>query len=103
MLNILFIRISLALICQLFKFCIILESGSSSESEIHAIVCGSRAHLEQDAVAHRSIFRTILMHGFHALVYTFGVRTVRDTQCGFKMFTRAAARVLFSNLHVDRW
>ncbi|XP_050530046.1 dolichyl-phosphate beta-glucosyltransferase-like [Daktulosphaira vitifoliae] len=82
---------------------LIKKSVTRTESKIFAIVCGSRAHLEQDAIVHRSIFRTILMYGFHTLVWTFGVRTIRDTQCGFKMFTRAAAQVLFSNLHVDRW
>ncbi|KAK7578046.1 hypothetical protein V9T40_010251 [Parthenolecanium corni] len=68
-----------------------------------AIVCGSRAHLEQEAVANRSFFRTILMYGFHFLVWLFTVRTIKDTQCGFKMFTREAAVQCFHNLHVERW
>ncbi|XP_054289905.1 dolichyl-phosphate beta-glucosyltransferase-like [Macrosteles quadrilineatus] len=68
-----------------------------------AVVCGSRAHLEKDAIASRSLIRTILMHGFHLLVWTLAVRSVHDTQCGFKLLTREAARVLFSNLHVERW
>lgn len=68
-----------------------------------AIVIGSRAHLEDKAVATRSIFRTILMHGFHFLVWFFAVQGLRDTQCGFKLFTRKAARICFSNMHVERW
>lgn len=68
-----------------------------------AIVCGSRAHLEDEAIATRSLFRTILMHGFHTLVWILAVRSVRDTQCGFKLLTREAARVCFSSLHVERW
>ncbi|RZF46084.1 hypothetical protein LSTR_LSTR004797 [Laodelphax striatellus] len=68
-----------------------------------AVVCGSRAHLEDEAIASRSIFRTILMHGFHFLVWSFAVRNIRDTQCGFKLLTRESARVLFSSLHVERW
>jgi len=66
-------------------------------------VCGSRAHLEQDAIASRSFFRTFLMHGFHCLVWLFAVRKIRDTQCGFKLLTRSAAKVLFSIMHVERW
>jgi dolichyl-phosphate beta-glucosyltransferase len=31
------------------------------------------------------------------------VSGVQDTQCGFKLFSRAAARHLFSALHVERW
>ncbi|KAK7603799.1 hypothetical protein V9T40_003798 [Parthenolecanium corni] len=68
-----------------------------------AIVCGSRAHLEKEAVASRSFFRTLLMYGFHFLVWLFTVRSIRDTQCGFKMFTRGAAIQCFLNLHVERW
>jgi len=68
-----------------------------------AIVIGSRAHLENEAIATRSKFRTFLMHGFHFLVWLFAVRSIRDTQCGFKLLTRSAAQKLFSNLHVERW
>ncbi|GFT27564.1 dolichyl-phosphate beta-glucosyltransferase [Nephila pilipes] len=74
-----------------------------SAEDISSIVIGSRAHLEKDAIASRSLFRTILMYGFHFLVWLFAVRTVRDTQCGFKMFTRESARSLFYVLHVERW
>ncbi|XP_059820047.1 dolichyl-phosphate beta-glucosyltransferase [Hypanus sabinus] len=68
-----------------------------------AISCGSRAHLEKETVAKRSYFRTLLMYGFHFLVWFLCVRGVRDTQCGFKLLTREAARRTFSTLHVDRW
>ncbi|XP_059913509.1 dolichyl-phosphate beta-glucosyltransferase [Gadus macrocephalus] len=68
-----------------------------------AITCGSRAHLEQDSVAERSMFRTFLMYGFHFLVWFFCVRGIKDTQCGFKLFTREAALKTFSLLHVERW
>ncbi|XP_061658901.1 dolichyl-phosphate beta-glucosyltransferase isoform X2 [Syngnathoides biaculeatus] len=67
------------------------------------ISCGSRAHLEQEALAQRSFFRNILMRGFHFLVWFLCVRGVRDTQCGFKVFTREAALRTFSSLHVERW
>lgn len=67
------------------------------------IVIGSRAHLEKDSIAQRSIFRTILMYGFHALVWMFAVKGIKDTQCGFKLFTRQAALDCFESLHVERW
>lgn len=67
------------------------------------VVVGSRAHLQNDAVAERSFFRTVLMLGFHLLVYLFVVRRIRDTQCGFKLLTRQAARRLFRLMHVERW
>ncbi|XP_077596182.1 dolichyl-phosphate beta-glucosyltransferase [Stigmatopora nigra] len=68
-----------------------------------AVSCGSRAHLEQDALAQRSVFRNFLMWGFHFLVWSLCVRGIRDTQCGFKIFTREAALRIFSSLHVERW
>ncbi|XP_017097778.2 dolichyl-phosphate beta-glucosyltransferase [Drosophila bipectinata] len=75
----------------------------ASEWREDGIAIGSRAHLENDAIATRSFFRTILMHGFHLLVWLFAVRSIRDTQCGFKLFTRSTARKLFTSLHVERW
>lgn len=74
-----------------------------SDWKENALVIGSRAHLEQEAIATRSAFRTLLMHGFHFLVWLFAVKKIRDTQCGFKLFTRASAKLLFTSLHVERW
>ncbi|KAM7111589.1 dolichyl-phosphate beta-glucosyltransferase [Molossus nigricans] len=68
-----------------------------------AIACGSRAHLQKESIAQRSYFRTLLMYGFHGLVWVLCVRGIRDTQCGFKLLTREAARRTFSSLHVERW
>ncbi|XDV54432.1 hypothetical protein PO909_022721 [Leuciscus waleckii] len=82
------------------------EEGLQSISEKPdnmAISCGSRAHLEEESVAQRSMFRTFLMYGFHFLVWFFCVRGIKDTQCGFKLFTREAALKTFSSLHVERW
>ncbi|TRY90945.1 hypothetical protein DNTS_022183, partial [Danionella cerebrum] len=79
-----------------------LESISEKPDNM-AISVGSRAHLEKESVAQRSLFRTILMYGFHFLVWFFCVRGIHDTQCGFKLFTREAALKTFSSLHVERW
>lgn len=64
---------------------------------------GSRAHMEKQSIATRSWVRTVLMHGFHFLVTILCTKNVRDTQCGFKLFTRKTARILFSNLHLEGW
>ena len=78
----------------------------SAEPDL-AIAIGSRAHLDQaqgdDAVAQRKWYRIVLMRGFHLFVETLTVRGIKDTQCGFKMFTRKAAQAIFSSLHVERW
>uniref|UniRef100_A0A7C9APB9 Dolichyl-phosphate beta-glucosyltransferase n=2 Tax=Opuntia streptacantha TaxID=393608 RepID=A0A7C9APB9_OPUST len=43
------------------------------------------------------------MKGFHLVVLLAAGPGIRDTQCGFKMFTRAAARKLFTNVRLKRW
>lgn len=46
------------------------------------------------------------MHSFHAIVYLLcsaGVRQIADTQCGFKLFTRRAAQLIFPHMHVQGW
>jgi dolichyl-phosphate beta-glucosyltransferase len=42
------------------------------------------------------------MKGFHLFVLTC-VNGVKDTQCGFKLFTRRTAHLLFKNQHIERW
>jgi dolichyl-phosphate beta-glucosyltransferase len=68
-----------------------------------AAVFGSRAHLEENSSATRSKVRTLLMHAFHFFVKQLCSARIKDTQCGFKLFTRPAAVKLFSNLHLRRW
>jgi len=74
------------------------------ETNREAIVVGSRAHLEgTSSKAQRTAVRNFLGLGFHALILMTGVKGINDTQCGFKLFSREAARWLFPNQHVQRW
>ncbi|KAF6265307.1 nucleotide-diphospho-sugar transferase [Scenedesmus sp. NREL 46B-D3] len=68
-----------------------------------AVAVGSRAHLEKAALAQRSKLRNFLMHGFHFLVTLVAGHAVADTQCGFKLFTRRAAAVMYTNQRLQRW
>lgn len=68
-----------------------------------AAVFGSRAHLEEESSAKRSKIRTILMHSFHFFVKILCSPRIKDTQCGFKLFTHSAVVLLFTNLHLRRW
>ena len=52
--------------------------------------------------------RQPLYRQLYGRLFNFGLRfvlglTYRDTQCGFKAFTRAAAQTLFSRQRVERW
>ena len=64
---------------------------------------GSRAHLQEAALAKRHWYRNILTHGFHLLVSMVAGSDVKDTQCGFKLFTRRAAGMVFKNQRLRRW
>jgi len=79
------------------------ENLAEIEYDGQGIVCGSRAHLEEDSIASRTVIRTILMYGFHACVWIFAVKTVKDTQCGFKLIKRKTAQIVFKTLHIERW
>jgi dolichyl-phosphate beta-glucosyltransferase len=65
---------------------------------------GSRAHLFRGGKGQRSALRRALSWGFHKAVgVLLGGSDVEDTQCGFKLWTRGAARALFETLHIERW
>ncbi|KAG8923351.1 dolichyl-phosphate beta-glucosyltransferase [Tulasnella sp. 418] len=82
----------------------LLEKLEEIEENGHGVAVGSRAHLvKTDAVVKRTFFRNFLMRGFHLLLKTLGVGFIRDTQCGFKLFTRDSARELFHSLHILGW
>ncbi|XP_027110994.1 uncharacterized protein [Coffea arabica] len=72
-------------------------------ADVLVAAIGSRAHLEEQALATRKWYRNFLMKGFHVVVMLAVGSGIRDTQCGFKMFTRAAARKLFTNIRLKRW
>ncbi|KAK9742455.1 hypothetical protein RND81_03G174100 [Saponaria officinalis] len=72
-------------------------------ADVPVAAFGSRAHLEEKALATRKWHRNFLMKGFHLVVLLAAGPGVRDTQCGFKMFTRAAAQKLFRNVRLKRW
>ncbi|KAG6620545.1 hypothetical protein I3842_Q060700 [Carya illinoinensis] len=78
------------------------SNSSFRISDIPIAAFGSRAHLEEKALATRKWYRNFLMMGFHLVVLLTAGPGIRDTQCGFKMFTRAAARKLFKNIRLKR-
>ncbi|KAL4110327.1 hypothetical protein PRIC1_002018 [Phytophthora ramorum] len=85
------------------KLALAMDQAHAAGAGNGVVVCGSRAHLEEQAIAKRNPLRNLLMHGFHLIVSTLCIKNVRDTQCGFKLFDRTAARVLFAPLHIERW
>ncbi|KAH9034572.1 Alg5-prov protein [Lactarius pseudohatsudake] len=102
-----------------------LDALAPANSDASAVVIGSRAHLVKTEVVvksalalarsrtseiltpkkrpQRSALRNFLMYGLHIVLRIAGVGHVSDTQCGFKLFSRAAARALFPRQHLATW
>lgn len=72
-----------------------------------AVVVGSRAHLVgSEAVVKRSLLRNFLMHGFHLFLRLLTppkTARIRDTQCGFKLFSRSALPDIIPYMHSEGW
>ncbi|TAQ85214.1 Dolichyl-phosphate-mannose-protein mannosyltransferase/Dolichyl-phosphate beta-D-mannosyltransferase [Chlorociboria aeruginascens] len=71
------------------------------------IAVGSRAHLVgSEAVVKRSAIRNALMHSFHLLLRLLtppATSRIRDTQCGFKLFSRASLPHIIPYMHAEGW
>lgn len=60
------------------------------------VVIGSRSDAKSLVMKRQSWFRQSLGRGFNKFVQLFGIRGIKDTQCGFKAFRARACREVFS-------
>ncbi|MEM7231610.1 MAG: glycosyltransferase [Planctomycetota bacterium] len=60
-------------------------------------------HLRGDRDVKRTPFRNALATAFRVVVKVLVLRGIHDTQCGFKMFRRHAAREVFVLQRLDGW
>jgi dolichyl-phosphate beta-glucosyltransferase len=65
------------------------------------VAVGSRAISGSPVVVSRPLHRRVMARVFNAAVRAAGLTALSDTQCGFKAFTRAAARRLFELSRID--
>ncbi len=65
------------------------------------IVIGSRAHAEAEIRARQPFYREAGGKLFNLLVRVLVLRDLHDTQCGFKLFRRAAVTPILDRLHTD--
>ena len=65
------------------------------------VIIASRALPGSNIVVRQPKARELLGKIFNLLVRIFLVRGVRDTQCGFKLFTKKAAGIIFKRQTVD--
>ncbi|KAG9244831.1 nucleotide-diphospho-sugar transferase [Calycina marina] len=87
---------------KLVEGCRAVEDGAQ-----RGIAVGSRAHMVgTEAVVKRSVLRNALMHSFHLLLRLLtppATSRIGDTQCGFKLFSRAALPHIIPYMHADGW
>ncbi|KAI9885191.1 MAG: hypothetical protein M1823_003031 [Watsoniomyces obsoletus] len=80
---------------------------SIADDRGRAIAIGSRAHLVgSEAVVKRSLLRNLLMHSFHLLLRLLtppATALIKDTQCGFKLFSRPSLPYIIPYMHSDGW
>lgn len=65
------------------------------------IAVGSRALSESDIIVRQPWHREMMGKTFNVFVQMLTFRGIRDTQCGFKLFTSDAARHVFSKSIID--
>ena len=69
----------------------------------HGMSVGTRKVIEKGKVVKRSALRKLLMFGLHIILKCLCKVEISDTQCGFKIFTRKTAAVIFPAQHIDRF
>jgi dolichyl-phosphate beta-glucosyltransferase len=67
------------------------------------IAIGSRGMRESNITVRQHLVRESMGRTFNLMVQALAVRGIKDTQCGFKLFTRNAATALFTEATVDRF
>jgi dolichyl-phosphate beta-glucosyltransferase len=72
------------------------------KNEEYCLAIGSRKVIAEKAerVWYRNIMGIINNFIIRGCI---GIKGIKDTQCGFKLFTRKAARDIFRNTHLVRW
>jgi dolichyl-phosphate beta-glucosyltransferase len=65
------------------------------------VVIASRRHPDSTIISHQSRARELIGRIFNALVRLMLGLPYKDTQCGFKCFTRSAAKEIFGRARID--
>ncbi|KAH8582894.1 Alg5 like dolichyl-phosphate beta-glucosyltransferase [Cryptosporidium sp. chipmunk genotype I] len=84
-----------------------LENIILSKDKQLQIVFGSRNmnDLSENSASkiERVWYRQVLNTAFHKIMKVIINTSLDDTQCGFKLFSRRSARIIFPSLHIKRW
>ena len=81
---------------ELSKLMAAIDSGAD-------IAIGSRAIDNGGGRVSAPFYRRVCSAGFKAVVHSVLRLSFEDTQCGFKLLKRKAARLIFSRQRIERW
>ncbi|KAI9894596.1 MAG: dolichyl-phosphate beta-glucosyltransferase [Vezdaea aestivalis] len=86
---------------------LVAQCQKAEDAKGRGLAVGSRAHLVgSEAVVKRSFLRNFLMHSFHLLLRLLtppATAAIKDTQCGFKLFSRASLPDIIPFMHSEGW
>jgi len=80
-----------------------IEIASAEIARGFSVVIASRRHPESVIARRQNLAREFTGRTFNALVRLLVGMPYRDTQCGFKCFTRSAAKEIFGRARIDRF
>ena len=67
------------------------------------VVIGSRALANSKIEVHQPIYRELMGKAFNLVLRSLGLSHFRDTQCGFKLFSRRAVEAVFPLAMINRF
>jgi len=73
------------------------------QTKKYDVVIASRALKESKIKVHQPFYRELIGKVFNKMVQLLAVWGIKDTQCGFKMFTRKAANIIFKRQRIHGW
>jgi dolichyl-phosphate beta-glucosyltransferase len=69
----------------------------------HDVVIGSRALRNSHIDVHQPFYRELMGKVFNLILRSLGLSRFRDTQCGFKLFSRKAVQAIFPLIRIQRF
>jgi len=67
------------------------------------IVVGSRALPDSRIIVHQPIYRVLAGKIFNKIARLFTIKKIKDSQCGFKLFRKEAAKKIFAKTSIKRF
>ena len=83
---------------------LMVEKLKNKSNDQNIIIIGSRNFISDEKEANRPLLRKLpsLINNFFVR-RLIGIKGIKDTQCGFKIFTQKGKSFIFSKMHLNRW